>query len=219
MQEKAILDLSFLDSYRELEVYEDTPFRFRCIDECRKDPQCCKGNVFLIPEDFSALAKHFNLSNENFFQRYCKLFYAKPEGTIDGWYNVTLKKGVNGYCILLDTKHPIKNCSVHKSFKPYACRSFPVFLEPKDIYYMRLCPGVRTGEFYIVKEWVEKNKGIDFYNGMHTIIKNQTIPFMDDSKHLLQLIRRKDKKKAEKLKHEIKMRQQEIIMEMFEIKI
>jgi len=219
MQERVILDLSFLNSYRELEVYEDTPFRFKCVDECRKDPRCCKGNVFLVPKDFSTLAKHFNLSKKNFFQRYCNLFYAEPPGTIDGWYNVILKKSENGYCIFLDIKNSIKFCSVHENSKPYACMSYPVFAEPKNIYYMRLCPGVRTGDLYIVKEWVERNKGIDFYNGMHSIIKNQTIPFMGDFKHLLRLIRKKGMKKAKKLKHGIKIGQQKIIMEMFEIKI
>lgn len=219
MQGRVNLDISFLNSYRELEVYGNTQFRFRCIEDCRKDPKCCKGNVFLVVEDFSALAKYFGLSHEHFFQRYCNLFYAKPPGTIDGWYNIILKKGEREYCILLDTSHHIKSCSVHESSKPYACRTYPVFPAPKNTYHMRLCSGVKNGDLYIVKEWIEKNKGIDFTNSCRSIIRKQTIPFMDDFKHLLELIRKKDEKKVKKLKHGIKIEQQKIIMEMFKIEL
>jgi Fe-S-cluster containining protein len=208
-----------LVNYMGSEVYGDAPFRFKCTDECRKDPLCCKGHIFLIQEDSSSLAKHFSLSNEDFFLKYCSLFYVESQGKIDGWYSLVLKKSKNGYCVLLNTKNRTKSCSVNGNSEPYICRSYPVFLKEKDLYYMRMCPGTRDGDIHTTKEWVEKNRGIDLKNGMDLIIKKQSDPFSDDFEILSQLIRKKDFGKAEKLKDKIKKEQQKIVMETFGIKI
>jgi len=221
MQRELILEVSFFSKdYETLEVYGDKEFRFKCLDECRRYPTCCRGGrTHLIPTDFSELARHFGLSNEDFFQKYCKLLYEEAsESKNFSWYFVTLKEGKNGYCVLLDTGRSIKSCSVHEKIKPYNCRSFP--LSPtKDAYLVNQCPGYGKGDLHTVQEWAEENKTVEFKKAIYSIIRSQVQPFLYQFAHLSRLIRIKDEKRAKELRHEIKMRQQKIVMEMFEIKI
>jgi len=217
MQKNITIYLSIPAEYKEIDANEDTRFRFKCTDECRKNPRCC-GNPLLTPEDLSKLARHFNLSNEEFFHEYCKLFYFRAKETEPAWYDVILKRGESGYCILLDTKNPIKSCSVHEDCQPYVCGTFPVLFKKEDKYGITMCPGVDKGDLYTVGQWVKENKTIEYRNRLRRIAKKQMKPFKDDFQRLLKLIKRKEKKKVKKLTHEIKMRQREIIMEMFGIK-
>lgn len=237
MQRKMDTLLLVFDSeYGEKEIDIGGNFRFKCVYKCRESPTCCKqGKTDLIQPDFYGLAKHFRLSNEDFFQRYCRLKYeealTKPsslhfmmlkEGYEEistkpyGWYLMTLKEGKNGYCVLLNTSRPTKSCSVYKKVKPLVCGMFPMgFIE--DVYTVSSCPGVGKGDLYSVQKWVEENKINEFKKTLESIIMSQVNPFSDDFDRLLRLIERNEKRKAKELRHDIKIRQQDIIMKMFGI--
>ena len=219
MQRKIDLELALSNEYGEKEVRADENFRFKCIYECRKSPTCCRGgNTQLIQTDFYDLAKHFNLSNEDFFQRYCRLSYQEALTKPYSWYFMMLKEGKDGYCVLLDTSRLTKRCSVYKKVKPLVCRVFPMGFKG-EVYTVSLCPGVGKGDLHAVQEWIKENKTVEFKNALQSIVIDQQNPFLDEFGHLLRLIERKKKRRAEELKHEIKIGQQKIIMEMFGIKI
>lgn len=213
------------DTLTQLEIQGDTQFRFKCIDDCRKESGCCRGTTWLLPEDFSELAKYLHLSNKEFFRKYCNLIYFKMPEMPSGNYLVVLKRDNNGYCILLNSNNKIKDCSVYEN-RPYVCRTFPVFIEKG--YCIRMCSGVQIddlraekGDLYTVDQWTKNNKTIDFYNKSRLIIEKQVKVERRLRQELEKLKKRREFKKATNLErnlnHEIKIEQQNIIMEMFDI--
>lgn len=218
MQRKIDLELTLSSEYGEKEIREDENFRFKCKYECRESPTCCRGgNTQLTQTDFYELAKHFRLSNEDFFQRYCRLSYQETLTKPYTYYFMMLKEGKDGYCVLLNTSRPIKKCSVYKSVKPLVCRMFPMSFKG-EVYTVSSCPGVGKGDSHAVQEWIKENKTLEFKNALESIVISQQNPFLDEFGHLLRLIERKKRRRAEELMHEIKIGQQNIIMELFGIK-
>ncbi len=95
--------------------------RFKCTG-CGK---CCTGSpgyVFLSPQDLSRLAKHFNLSDEEFTQRYTR--------TIDGQLALQ-DQNEGGDCVFLKDKQ----CTVYDA-RPIQCKTFPWWIhhlrDPED---------------------------------------------------------------------------------------
>ena len=217
MQREIDLELGLSSEYGEKEIREDENFRFKCMYECRESPTCCRGgNTQLTRTNFYDLAKHFNLSNEDFFSGYCRLSYQEALTKPYSWYFMTLKEGKDGYCVLLDTSRLTKRCSVYKKVKPLVCRMFPMGFKGK-VYTISLCPGVGKGDLHPVQKWIEENKTIEFKKALNSIAVSQLTPFSDDFDYLLGLIERKEKRRAEELRHDIKIRQQDIIMKKFGI--
>ena len=119
--------------------------------KCQGSSNCCisRGNhgfVFLSNKDLNRLSKHFNLSKNEFIEKYCE--------STDNYIHLKEISKI-GECIFLINK----KCSVYKS-RPTQCRTWPFWPENmksktwnKDV--LNFCPGIGKGKLFN-KEKIEK---------------------------------------------------------------
>ncbi len=112
---------------------------------CKRCSRCCtkeSGYVYLSEKDLSNLLACFNLSKEEFIEKYCRWvpYY-------DGNEVLCLKEKPNYDCILWKD-----GCEAYQ-VRPVQCRTYPFWsflLKDKKTWDDECvtCPGINSGEFY-----------------------------------------------------------------------
>lgn len=147
---------------------EDT-FNFECTDECMGN--CCSDiDIFLDPWDVETMARHLDLSGQEFVKTYCILDMDEELG----WPCIQLKHVAEGPCAfrLVDGK-----CSVYP-VRPRNCRTAPIaravrfhikgnkkecqekifMITPVDS-----CLGYNSDKTWTVREWLEDSNAYKYY--------------------------------------------------------
>lgn len=166
--QKGILDKLEKDTLEELKM-EDT-FTFACGSECMG--RCCQNiTILLDPWDIEVMARHLQLTGQEFFSRYCKMETDRNTG----WPMVWMAHAEQGKCIFMleDGK-----CSIYPA-RSRNCRTFPLgravrYLSEGEIKRkeervfmvdrMQFCLGQKSDRHWTVQEWFEDADAFTYYN-------------------------------------------------------
>ena len=134
---------------------------------CKRCSRCCtkeSGYVYLSEKDLSNLLSCFNLSTEEFIEKYCRWvpYY-------DGSEVLCLKEKPNYDCILWKD-----GCEAYQG-RPVQCRTYPFWsflLKDKKTWDEEriTCPGINSGEFH---DFAEIKKAKTEYELNFPIKKNE----------------------------------------------
>lgn len=114
----------------------------RCSACCRHDP----GYVFLSEIDLERLSNHFNLTKDQFREKYCRVV---DFGIVS---RLSLTEKPNNDCIMWKEG----GCSVYTA-RPLQCRSFPFWssnVEDNESWEAtgKDCPGIHRGKLHTAQE-------------------------------------------------------------------
>lgn len=121
--------------------------------ECQCCNYCCSvepGYVFLSQEDLDNLSSHFQISQDEFIDKYCR------KVDLGFGYRISLIEKDNYDCIFLTNK----GCSCYKA-RPLQCRTYPFWPSIVDSCESwesegLSCPGIKNGSKKIKKAEIEK---------------------------------------------------------------
>ncbi|HDQ14906.1 MAG TPA: YkgJ family cysteine cluster protein [Sediminispirochaeta sp.] len=122
--------------------------------ECTRCSRCCRhepGYVFLSYNDLPRLLDKFEMSRENFIQKYCRAVL------INGVYRLSLKEKENYDCLFWEDG----GCRIYEA-RPLQCRSFPFWASylSESRQWQALgdsCPGVNRGPVHSreeIEQWL-----------------------------------------------------------------
>ena len=122
--------------------------------QCQRCSHCCKdepGFVYLLKTDLQNLLECYNLSQEEFIEKYCRFvpFY-------DGSEVLCLQEKENYECILWEN-----GCTAYKG-RPIQCSTYPFWsfiLRNKETWDKEAveCPGINKGNIISFEE-IQKSK-------------------------------------------------------------
>jgi Fe-S-cluster containining protein len=121
--------------------------------ECQGCNYCCSvepGYVFLSQEDLDNLSSHFQISQNEFIEKYCR------KVDLGFGYRISLLEKENYDCIFLTQK----GCSCYGA-RPLQCRTYPFWpaiVESESSWKTESlsCPGIGKGSKKIKKGEIEK---------------------------------------------------------------
>jgi len=123
----------------------------QCSNCCRFDP----GYVFLSYKDLERLKKHFNLSENEFIKKYCRIVNMGDQKRL------SLIEKSNYDCIFWENGV----CKIYEA-RPLQCRSYPFwkpFLTDKKAWdnEAESCPGMNTGKTVhkkTIDKWIQQRE-------------------------------------------------------------
>jgi Fe-S-cluster containining protein len=151
------------------ELGMDDTFTFSCGPECMG--RCCRNiTILLDPWDIEVMARHLELSGQEFFNRYCQMELDRNTG----WPVVWLAHAKEGSCafMLQDGK-----CSIYPA-RSRNCRTYPLgravrYVQDREgrrmderifmVDRMQFCLGHKSGRSWTVREWFEDAGAITYY--------------------------------------------------------
>lgn len=135
--------------------------------ECARCSSCCRftpGFVYLSKRDLTLLSQSFNLTEDEFIEKYCRwvpYYYGKEA--------LCLEEKENNDCILWDN-----GCIAYTS-RPVQCSTYPFWswmLKDKSVWddVAKGCPGMNKGKLHPADEIIEQKTYYD-HNGSEIITR------------------------------------------------
>lgn len=130
-----------------IKTFYDEGIHFNCVDGCSA---CCQGDegyVWLTEKDLNNLTEHFDISQKDFIENFCKI----DEG---GRLSLNDLPDENYRCVMLEDG----KCSIYDK-RPMQCRTFPFWkFAMQDEEHFKViketCPGIddTNGKLYTKEE-------------------------------------------------------------------